>query len=167
MNSDAITMPTRDAAANAQECTHCGAPFRSRNQLFRHLSTLCDPSAAAKGADGVTHRLALCVGYLGPAFHGSFGVNPTPGACNEVSLRPDRLTVEGAVVGAARRAFGEGCVKSITQAVRSLLHSFTPSLLHSLTPSLTPSLRHYFTHSLTHFTPLLAPSLLPRVNPNP
>lgn len=101
-------------------CSHCGEPFPTRNQLFRHLSTACDPAAAsARSADGVTHRLALQVGYLGGSFQGSSGLVLSAGACDDTSLHAVRSTVEGAVVDAVRRALGDGCVWSVTQAVRT------------------------------------------------
>lgn len=119
MPTDALA--SHVAAAASHPCTQCGKKFGSRNQLFRHLSASCDPSASsALGFNGVTHRLALLVSYVGTHFRGSSGLAQTAGACGAESLcGRDGLTVEGAVVAAARRALGEDVVLSSTQAVRT------------------------------------------------
>ncbi|CAK0848619.1 unnamed protein product, partial [Prorocentrum cordatum] len=79
------------------KCTHCGAVLASRNALFRHLKASCDPSAGKKQEE--RERLVLAVGYLGSGFHGLLSQGP-----HEEAARP---TVEGTVLAAARRAWGD------------------------------------------------------------
>ena len=82
-------------------CSHCGAAHTSRNALFRHLSEKCDPTAPSGPA---TERVALCLAYVGADFYG----------CGKTSDESEaaRPTVEGTVLAAAARAWGEGAVQS-------------------------------------------------------
>ena len=84
-------------------CQHCGIGHPSRNALFRHLTQSCDPTAAAGPP---TERVGLALAYLGTGFHGA-----NRNAEEDETLRP---TVAGAVLDAARRAWGgDGMVTDI------------------------------------------------------
>jgi len=92
-----------DASASAQApalhaCSHCGEPFASRNALFKHLAQRCDPDAReGQHSDVKRERVVLVIGYLGSKYHGLAR-----------NLHDEtHPTVEGEVLSAARRAWGD------------------------------------------------------------
>ena len=85
----------------ADVCSHCGVAYASRNALFRQREG-CDPFAGhARGK--VREQIALVVGYRGSRYHGCVFQNETDEAANP--------TVEGAILAAARRAWGPVVLK--------------------------------------------------------
>ena len=79
--------------------------------MFRHLRSFCDTGApkAPGAADERPHRLVVTCSYVGHAFYG-FGRN----TAEDEEKRP---TVEGALLAAMGRAWGEDTVISSSPAV--------------------------------------------------
>ena len=112
------------------KCSHCNVGLPSRNALFKHLQESCDPTAGHEPGRGGGKpgkvRVALMLGYQGTAFHGC--------SFNSDEDEQKRPTVEGSVLAAARRAWGDGAVSALTQAVRTEkgVHAFTNLLVLTL-----------------------------------
>ena len=94
-------------------CAKCGAVFRTRNAMFKHLRTTCLPAVASLDVPKPDHpRVVLCVGYVG---HEWYGLSAS-GADDE-TIRP---SIAGAIVSAAKRAWGDSVVTGATsEAVRT------------------------------------------------
>jgi len=97
--------------ANELTCSHCGEAFSSRNLLFRHLKETCDPSVPRSNNSGGKERVPIVIGYLGSKYHG-FSSNDE----RDEALRP---TVEGTVVAAVRRAWGDDLVLGVARSTRT------------------------------------------------
>eukprot|EP00947_MAST-08B_sp_MAST-8B-sp1_P001774 g1774.t1 len=100
-----------------------------RNALFRHLQESCDPTAGhapGKGKRGSKIRIALLLGYVG-----------RPGGCsfNGDEQERQRPTIEGEVLAAACRAWGEGAVVAVDRAVRTEKHVHSTGNVMALTLS--------------------------------
>ena len=126
------TPPPDEAAAavNVPRCAHCNAEFASRNLLFRHLREVCDPDAARE-RENAPQRVAVCVAYVGTGFHG-LGM----GSAADEAVRP---TVEGAVLAAARRVWGDGASGVTRTAMTEKgAHALENLLVLSLRRALSP-----------------------------
>eukprot|EP00927_Polykrikos_kofoidii_P045461 TRINITY_DN39466_c0_g1_i2.p1 TRINITY_DN39466_c0_g1~~TRINITY_DN39466_c0_g1_i2.p1 ORF type:complete len:827 (-),score=155.07 TRINITY_DN39466_c0_g1_i2:84-2540(-) len=102
-----LTLPTK----TQHRCCNCGLACASRNALFKHLRDVCEKSLAETDPKRkLQERIVLCIGYLGSKYFGSGGNHE-----REEATKP---TVEGAVLAAARRAWGD-VVLSITRSTRT------------------------------------------------
>eukprot|EP00928_Gymnodinium_smaydae_P020081 TRINITY_DN17756_c0_g2_i1.p1 TRINITY_DN17756_c0_g2~~TRINITY_DN17756_c0_g2_i1.p1 ORF type:complete len:865 (-),score=178.73 TRINITY_DN17756_c0_g2_i1:70-2637(-) len=119
--------PAETLAQPAHKCGHCGVAFASRNALFRHLGDKCDPLAAKVREE--KERLVFVLSYLGSRFRCVAIQNE-----REEAALP---SVEGALVAAVRRAWGDvfqGVVRC-TRTDRGF-HAAENVVILSLRPSL-------------------------------